>query len=99
MTLMAKLLAATLIVGLPIRVEAGAHVAAAKLLFPKEHATSFDNRVVPKGPLVDHYNGDDDTVCTVSEHGSLSPGCVRHHFRRAALDLRRPHAAEHHPMA
>ena len=39
MTLMAKLLAATLIVGLPIRVEAGAHVAAAKLLFPKEHAT------------------------------------------------------------
>ena len=35
---------------------------------------------------------------TVSEHGALSPGCQRHTFKRAALDLRRPHAADHHPM-
>jgi len=68
------------------------------MLFPNELVPCAENRVVPAGPLVDHYEGDDDIVCTVSEHGSLSPGCSKYTFKRAALDLRRPHAADHHPM-
>ena len=81
-----------------VLVEARTHVSATRLLFPNELVPSSENRVVPSGPLVDHYEGDDDIVCTVSEHGALSPGCQRHTFKRAALDLRRPHAADHHPM-
>ena len=81
-----------------VLVEARTHVSATSLLFPNELVPSSENRVVPSGPLVDHYEGDDDIVCTVSEHGALSPGCQRHTFKRAALDLRRPHAADHHPM-
>ena len=81
-----------------VLVEARTHLTASRLLFPNELVPSSENRVVPSGPLVDHYEGDDDIVCTVSEHGALSPGCQRHTFKRAALDLRRPHAADHHPM-
>ena len=81
-----------------VLVEARTHVSATRLLFPNEPVPASGNRVVPSGPLVDHYEGDDDIVCTVSEHGALSPGCQRHTFKRAALDLRRPHAADHHPM-
>ena len=81
-----------------VLVEARTHLTASRLLFPNELVPSSENRGVPSGPLVDHYEGDDDIVCTVSEHGALSPGCQRHTFKRAALDLRRPHAADHHPM-
>ena len=73
-----------------VLVEARTHLTASRLLFPNELVPSSENRVVPSGPLVDHYEGDDDIVCTVSEHGALSPGRQRHTFKRAALDLRRP---------
>ena len=67
-----------------VLVEARTHLTASRLLFPNELVPSSENRVVPSGPLVDHYEGDDDIVCTVSEHGALSPGCQRHTFKRAA---------------
>jgi|MDTA01.1.fsa_nt_gb hypothetical protein len=49
------------------------------------------------GDVTSSYDGD--SVCVVSEHGSLSAGCGQRVFQRAAVDTRRAHAAAHHPLA
>ena len=67
------------------------------MLFPPEWPSGSDKLLQPLNAEVEsHYEGAD--VCVVTTHGSLSPGCGQAAFKRAAVDTRRAHAAQHHPL-
>ncbi|KAK7236257.1 hypothetical protein SO694_00061144 [Aureococcus anophagefferens] len=68
-----------------------------RLLFSPDIPHSSNNALQPVGDVTSSYDGD--SVCVVSEHGSLSAGCGQRVFQRAAVDTRRAHAAAHHPLA